>query len=71
MIAPRNLWALENALGRQASVDLIGPRRAGKTTLALGLGEARPSIYLDLESGRDREKLCDPWRLSVSLRIGS
>ena len=40
---------------------LIGPRQVGKTTLALGLGEARPSVYLDLESGRDREKLSDPW----------
>ncbi|MFA1627019.1 AAA family ATPase [Rhizobium mongolense] len=32
----------------------------GKTTLALEVGEQRPSIYLDLESDADRAKLAEP-----------
>lgn len=45
---------------RQAAVGLIGPRQVGKTTLALMLAETRPSLYLDLESREDRDKLADP-----------
>ena len=41
---------LNQALGRQASVALIGPRQAGKTTLARAIGDSRPSVYLDLEA---------------------
>lgn len=48
------------ALGRQASVALIGPRQAGKTTLARAIGDSRSSLYLDLETERDRAKLADP-----------
>jgi uncharacterized protein len=51
---------LNQALGRQASVALIGPRQAGKTTLARAIGDNRPSIYLDLETERDRARLADP-----------
>jgi uncharacterized protein len=47
-------------LARQAAVALIGPRQVGKTTLALALAETRPSLYLDLESREDRDKLSDP-----------
>jgi predicted AAA+ superfamily ATPase len=43
-----------------AGVALLGPRQVGKTTLALQLGEARPSIYLDLESAADRARLAEP-----------
>lgn len=39
---------------------LIGPRQAGKTTLALAIGASRPSVYLDLEAERDRARLADP-----------
>ena len=39
---------------------VIGPRQVGKTTLALQIADERPSIYLDLESVADREKLADP-----------
>ena len=39
---------------------LLGPRQAGKTTLAEQIGEERPSVYLDLEDAADREKLADP-----------
>jgi uncharacterized protein len=31
----------------------------GKTTLALEIAATRPSVYLDLESSTDREKLSD------------
>jgi uncharacterized protein len=47
-------------LSQQPAVALLGPRQAGKTTLALAIGEERPSVYLDLESPQDREKLTDP-----------
>ena len=43
--------------GRHA---LLGPRQVGKTTLALEIGNARPSLYLDLESPSTRAKLADP-----------
>ncbi|MGH8849207.1 MAG: ATP-binding protein, partial [Polaromonas sp.] len=39
---------------------LLGPRQAGKTTLALVAAKAIPSIYLDLKSERDRAKLAQP-----------
>jgi hypothetical protein len=41
-------------------VALLGPRQAGKTTLALEVAQSRPSIYLDLESEADRAKLSEP-----------
>jgi predicted AAA+ superfamily ATPase len=48
------------ALDRQAAVALLGPRQTGKTTLAFAISKTRPSLYLDLESQRDRNKLTDP-----------
>lgn len=39
------------------AVTLLGPRQVGKTTLALEVAQTRPSVYLDLESERDRAKL--------------
>lgn len=42
------------------AVAIIGPRQAGKTTLALQLAEHRPSLYLDLQLDTDRAKLDDP-----------
>lgn len=41
------------------AVALLGPRQAGKTTLAEHIAEERPSVYLDLEDAADREKLAD------------
>jgi hypothetical protein len=52
--------AVKKALTREAAVALIGPRQVGKTTLANAIGLEMPSIYLDLESRSDREKLDDP-----------
>jgi hypothetical protein len=49
------------ALQNQAAVALIGPRQVGKTTLARQIADERTgSIYLDLESREDREKLSEP-----------
>ncbi len=39
---------------------LLGPRQSGKTTLALEAAKSVASIYLDLESERDRAKLVQP-----------
>ncbi len=55
-IKPRVL----EALGYKAAVAIIGPRQAGKTTLALDIGEERGALYLDLEDRTDRQKLSDP-----------
>lgn len=52
--------SIEKALSRQAAVALIGPRQAGKTTLALEIADGRPSVYLDLENIADRGKLENP-----------
>nr|CAA6829744.1 MAG: Mlr9349 protein [uncultured Thiotrichaceae bacterium] len=57
----RNLQKnVEQALSWQAAVALIGPRQVGKTTLALEIADSRPSLYLDLESATDRNKLASP-----------
>ena len=47
-------------LARHPAVGLLGPRQAGKTTLALEIARQRPSLYLDLESPSDRAKLAEP-----------
>jgi uncharacterized protein len=60
MIARRVDGLVRDRLSQQPAVALLGPRQAGKTTLALAIGEERPSVYLDLESPQDREKLTDP-----------
>jgi predicted AAA+ superfamily ATPase len=48
---------LQQLLHEYPAVVLLGPRQAGKTTLALELAAAVDSIYLDLESPGDRAKL--------------
>ncbi len=60
MIYRRSYQNILKALGRQASVALLGARQVGKTTLALEIAESADAIYLDLESRTDREKLADP-----------
>ncbi len=47
-------------LDQTPAVALLGPRQAGKTTLALEISEGRPSVYLDLESAADRARLAEP-----------
>ena len=60
-IVPRSVaGALLQALDRQAAVALVGPRQAGKTTLALAIGAGRDAVYLDLEDRDDRTRLDEP-----------
>ncbi|MEA3643031.1 MAG: AAA family ATPase [Lamprobacter sp.] len=51
---------LHERLDQFPAVALLGPRQVGKTTLARAIEDVRPSLYLDLESPPDREKLSDP-----------
>jgi len=60
MIRRRNGSELVRLLDQYPAVVLLGPRQVGKTTLALTVASARPSIYLDLESESDLAKLADP-----------
>ena len=58
---PRQLIAqVSEELNANPAVVLLGPRQVGKTTLARQLAAERPSIYLDLESERDRARLGEP-----------
>ena len=59
MIGRKIKQRVEDGLARQAVVGLIGPRQVGKTTLALEISKERPSVYLDLESVRDRSKISE------------
>ena len=60
MLNPRIEAQIRTDLEDQAAVALLGPRQVGKTTLALAIAEASPSVYLDLEDPADRDKLADP-----------
>ncbi|MBK9339055.1 MAG: ATP-binding protein [Lewinellaceae bacterium] len=61
---PRNATSdLGQLLNLFPAVCIIGARQVGKTTLAKTLTQDRDSIYLDLESERDRRKLRDPYLL--------
>src|SRR5690242_14725619 len=55
LLAPQ----LKRLLGSFPAVALLGPRQAGKTTLARGLGQA----YYDLEDEADRTRLDAEWPL--------
>lgn len=60
MIERRIEAELQHLVNESPAVALLGPRQVGKTTLAINIGETRPSIYLDLESEADRAKLSEP-----------
>ncbi|MGL3609054.1 ATP-binding protein [Rhizobium sp. G187] len=60
MIERRIEKELRNLIDSGPAVALLGPRQVGKTTLAIEVGESRPSVYLDLESEADRAKLTEP-----------
>ncbi len=51
---------LVDAIAHSPAVALLGPRQAGKTTLALEVGNDLNALYLDLESEQDRAKLAQP-----------
>jgi len=51
---------LIDSLAASPAVALLGPRQAGKTTLALEVGRRFDAIYLDLESEADRARLDQP-----------
>lgn len=52
--------AVEEALGEQAAVALVGPRQVGKTTVALDIAARHGGLYLDLEDVEDRARLAEP-----------
>ena len=60
MLSRNTLETVVQALSRQASVALIGPRQVGKTTLALQIAEQQNALYMDLEDLQERVKLTDP-----------
>jgi predicted AAA+ superfamily ATPase len=47
-------------LEQMPAVAVVGPRQAGKTTLAHTIAEGRKAAYLDLESVADRARLAEP-----------
>ena len=59
MIIRRLESRLRYLLGHFPAVVLLGPRQAGKTTLARVLAAERPAVYLDLEDPRDRARISD------------
>ncbi len=58
--SPASLDAHVRPLAEVPAVALLGPRQAGKTTLAHEVAGTRPTVYLDLESEADRAKLSEP-----------
>lgn len=60
MLPRRLMSALTEGLAESPAVALLGPRQAGKTTLAHQVANTRSSVYLDLESEPDRAKLAEP-----------
>ena len=59
MIPRRIENELHGLLAEYPAVALLGPRQAGKTTLALEVAKTADSVYLDLESHADRARLTD------------
>ncbi len=60
MIKRQILKSLLRALGEAPAVCLLGPRQAGKTTLALEVAKQLDALYLDLESEQDHAKIAEP-----------
>ncbi|MEP5761540.1 MAG: ATP-binding protein [Litoreibacter sp.] len=60
MIERKKLKDIVSLLEDFPAVALLGTRQVGKTTLARQIADHRPSVYLDLETERDRAKLADP-----------
>lgn len=62
MIKRRIQEGITKSLEQFPAIGLVGPRQAGKTTLAKMIAEQvdKPVIYLDLESPSDLQKLQNP-----------
>ena len=60
MIKRRLLQEVNQRLTQIPAVAILGPRQAGKTTLALQIADTQASLYLDLQLDSDRAKLADP-----------
>lgn len=60
MFERRLLVLATEELQHTPAVALLGPRQVGKTTMALKVAKTVSSLYLDLESERDRSKLAQP-----------
>jgi hypothetical protein len=62
MLARRQAADIRRALGRFPAVALLGPRQAGKTTLARAIAAADPArhVFLDLERPSELAKLAEP-----------
>ncbi|SPF31238.1 conserved hypothetical protein [Syntrophobacter sp. SbD1] len=54
------LEQLHNAVRRSPITAILGPRQCGKTTLARTFGEGKATIYFDLESQPDMQRLQNP-----------
>ena len=59
MIPRQALETVRARLDQFPAVAVLGPRQAGKTTLAGLISQERAGLYLDLEDTSDREKLTD------------
>jgi len=59
MIPRRLEIKIQEALTYSPSVVLLGPRQVGKTTIALGIAEKIPSVYLDLEVRTQLDQVSD------------
>ena len=60
MLTRRLRPLLRAALKQSPAVALLGPRQAGKTTLALQFAGSKSSLYVDLESEGGRARLAHP-----------
>lgn len=60
MFERKIMASLREDLASYPAVALLGPRQAGKTTVALELAQHSDNVYLDLESELDRAKLASP-----------
>lgn len=69
MVARRLLPVLSRALDEVPAVALLGPRQAGKTTLALELARSRPAVYLDLFVDLLLVRRLAPWHGNIRKRL--
>jgi hypothetical protein len=59
MTSEGGLATVQDALGRQTAVALLGSRQVGKTTLGLDIAERAHALYLDLEAPKGFHVACD------------